>query len=206
MGLYSKHIFPRIIDRGLGNDMIARQRLDALREAYGDVLEIGFGTGLNLPHYPETVTRLVALDSHRMLEKRVEERIARARMPVEQVQLDASGRLPFDDDRFDTVVTTFTLCSIADLAAALSEARRVMKREGRFIFLEHGRSEDPRKARLQDLLNPLQKIVGCGCHMNRRIDRLIEQGGLKIERLDRFILPDTPEIFGAMYRGAASKE
>ncbi|HSE96739.1 MAG TPA: class I SAM-dependent methyltransferase [Blastocatellia bacterium] len=206
MGLYSDHIFPRILEWGLGNRMIDRQRLDALREARGDVLEVGFGTGLNLPHYPETVTRLVALDSHRMLEKRVEARIARARMPVERVQLDASGRLPFDDDRFDTVVTTFTLCSIADLGAALSEMRRVMKPEGRFIFLEHGRSENPRTASLQDLFNPLQKIVGCGCNMNRRIDRLIEQSGFRIERLDRFILPDTPGLFGSMYRGAASKE
>lgn len=186
--------------------MVERERRVALREARGDVLEIGFGTGLNLPHYPEAVARLVALDSHKMLERRVEARIASARMPVEQVQLDASGRLPFEDDSFDTVVTTFTLCSIADVGAALSEMKRVMKRDGRFIFLEHGRSEDARTARLQDRLNPLQKIIGCGCNMNRPIDRIIERSGFDLERLDRFLMPHTPRVLGAMYRGTALKK
>ena len=127
-------------------------------------------------------------------------------MPVEQVQLAASGRLPFEDDSFDTVVTTFTLCSIADVGAALSEMKRVMKRDGRFIFLEHGRSEDARTARLQDRLNPLQKIIGCGCNMNRPIDRIIERSGFDLERLDRFLMPHTPRVLGAMYRGTALKK
>jgi ubiquinone/menaquinone biosynthesis C-methylase UbiE len=185
--------------------MFDRHRRAALGEARGQVLEIGFGTGLNLPHYPDAVMRLVALDSHPMLAGLVGARIARARMPVEQAQLDAS-LLPFDDDSFDTVVSTFTLCSIGDVAAALSEARRVLKPGGRFIFLEHGRSEDARTARLQDLFNPVQKIIGCGCNMNRPIDRAVEDSGLIIERLDRFLLPHAPRVLGAMYRGAAFKE
>jgi len=205
MGLYSKYIFPRILEWSLGNRMFDRHRRSALGEARGQVLEIGFGTGLNLPHYPEAVMRLVALDSHTMLAGLVSARIARARMPVEQAQLDASLRLPFDDDSFDTVVSTFTLCSIGDVAAALSEARRVLKPGGRFIFLEHGRSEDARTARLQDLFNPVQKIIGCGCNMNRPIDRVVKESGLIIDRLDRFLLPHAPRVLGAMYRGAAFK-
>jgi ubiquinone/menaquinone biosynthesis C-methylase UbiE len=206
MGLYSKYIFPRVLEWSLDNRMIDRLRRAALAEARGQVLEIGFGTGLNLPHYPEAVIRLVALDSHRMLPGRVEARIARSRMPVEQAQLDATRRLPFDDESFDTVASTFTLCSIGDVAAALSEARRVLKPGGRFIFLEHGRSEDARTARLQDLLNPVQKIIGCGCNMNRPIERVVKESGLRIEKLDRFLMPHTPRVLGAMYRGVAFKE
>lgn len=205
MGVYAKHIFPRVLDWSLGNPMIGRQRRVALAEARGDVLEVGFGTGLNLPHYPEAVTRLFALDCERMLAARVEERIGRARMPVEFVRLDASRRLPFDDDSFDTVVTTFTLCSIGDVAAALSEMRRVLKPDGRFLFLEHGRGEDLGTARLQNLLNPVQRIIGCGCNMNRPIGLLIEESGFRVARLDRFLLPHTPRILGSMYRGAAAK-
>ena len=206
MGLYSKHIFPRVLEWSLGNRMIDRQRRAALSEARGQVLEIGFGTGLNLPHYPEAVTSLLAIDSHPMLARLVEARIARARMPVKQAQLDASLRLPFDDESFDTVVSTFTLCSIEGLTAALSETRRVLKPGGRFIFLEHGRSEDVRTARLQDLLNPVQKFIGCGCNLNRSIDRVIKESGLRIDRLDRFLMPHTPRVLGAMYRGVAFKD
>jgi ubiquinone/menaquinone biosynthesis C-methylase UbiE len=205
MGFYCKHIFPRLLDWTLGNPVIDRQRRAALAAARGDVLEIGFGTGLNLPHYPDAVSRLVGLDSERMLAGRVESRIARARMPVEQVQLDASCRLPFDDYSFDAVVTTFTMCSIGDVTAALSGMRRVLKAEGRFIFLEHGRSRDSRTARMQDLLNPLQKIIGCGCNLNRCIDQIIEGSGFKIDELDRFDMPHTPRVLGAMYRGVALK-
>jgi len=156
MGLYSKHIFPRLLDWSLGSGPHKREREHALARAFGHALEIGFGTGLNLPHYPLAVTRLTAIEPERMLEGRVARRIEQARMPVELKQLDATGRLPFDDDAFDTVVTTWTLCSIENVAPALAEIRRVLKPEGRYIFFEHGRSEDARVARRQDLLNPIQ--------------------------------------------------
>ena len=124
-------------------------------------------------------------------------------MPIEQFKLDASGRLPFEDGSFDSVVTTFTLCSIQDVASALSEMRRVLRADGRYIFLEHGRSDDPRTAKRQDRFNPIQRIVGDGCNVNRSIDSLIRGSGFEIEKLDRFLMPETPRMFGEMYRGTA---
>src|SRR5689334_3682075 len=170
MSIYSRQIFPRALDYLLRSEAVNRERRVTLAPLAGRVLEIGFGTGLNLRHYPETVTRLTILDPERMLIERVARRIAAAPMPVEKLYLDASGRLPFGDDTFDGVATTFTLCTIPDVAAALREMRRVLKPTGLMAFLEHGQSDDRRIARWQDWLNPLQKFIACGCHLNRRIE------------------------------------
>src|SRR5438105_1711112 len=204
MGWYSTYIFPRFLDWALGNAEFGKLRRQTLASAQGRVIEIGFGTGLNLAHYPERVAHLTVIDQERMLPQRVAQRIVLARMPVEQMQLDASGRLPFPDHSFDAAVSTWTLCSIANLGAALTEIRRVLKPEGQFIFLEHGRSDDPQVARRQDLFNPLQKIITGGCQINRPINRLIEAAGLKLTKLDRFLLPHAPRIAGEMYGGTAS--
>jgi ubiquinone/menaquinone biosynthesis C-methylase UbiE len=205
MGLYSKYIFPRLLDWGLGDSITQSQRREALASVRGNVLEVGFGTGLNLPHYPKHLTKLTAVEPVRMLEDRVERRIAEAGMPVEQIHLDASGRLPLDDESFDFVVTTFTLCSISDVAGALGEMRRVLKPEGRYVFLEHGRSDDPRVAKRQDFFNPVQRIIACGCNINRAIDRLIRESGFHVTELDRYVMPGTPRMLGEMYRGSARK-
>src|ERR1044071_1129337 len=183
MGLYSTCIFPFFLDLMLDNEAIRRERRETLAPLYGKVLEIGFGTGLNLPCYPQQVAELTVIDSERMLAGRVRKRIAAAGMPVRQMKLDASGRLPFDDDSFDGVATTFTLCSIGNVSAALAEIRRVLKTEGRYGFLEHGRSRDPQVAKHQDWFNPIQKIIACGCNLNRPIDRLIENAGLNVAKL-----------------------
>lgn len=203
MGFYSTYIFPRLVEWSLGSEMVRDQRRATLAPLRGQVLEIGFGTGLNLPCYPPQVTRLTAIDSETMLSGRVADRIARTHVPVERLKLDAGGRLPFEDESFDGVVTTFTLCSIADVATALAEIRRVLKPKGEYVFLEHGRSGDPRIARLQDRFNPITKLIGCGCNMNRPIDKLISAAGLQIAKLDRFVMPDSPRILGEMYRGVA---
>src|SRR5215216_1690350 len=203
MGFYSKHIFSRALDWSLGSSLIQRQRREALAPVRGRVLEIGFGTGLNLRHYPRQVTTLTAIDSERALRDRVAKRIDESHMPVEQIQLDASGRLPLDDDSFDFVVTTFTLCSIANVGSALLEIGRVVKPDGQYVFLEHGRSDDPRVAKRQDLFNPIQRIIACGCNINRPVDRMIREAGFSITKLDRYVLPDTPKILGEMYRGSA---
>jgi ubiquinone/menaquinone biosynthesis C-methylase UbiE len=203
MGIYTKYIFPRILDWSLGAPEFGKYRRRALEPARGNTLEIGFGTGLNLPYYPEAVTKLTAIDSENMLEKKVEGRIAASRIPVTKMQLDAQGRLPFDDQTFDTVVSTLTLCSIANTAAALAEIRRVLKPDGQFVFFEHGRSDDPKLARRQDRFNPIQKIIGVGCNMNRKIDELIKEAGFEIAQLDRFLLPKTPRLLAEMYRGVA---
>jgi ubiquinone/menaquinone biosynthesis C-methylase UbiE len=205
MGFYAKQIFSRALDWMLDNREVGRHRRRALAPLAGHVLEIGFGTGLNLPHYPEAVTGLTVIDSEQMLKKRVARRLAAARMPVTAMQLDASGRLPFADDSFEGVATTLTLCSIADVAAALAEIRRVLRPTGVFVFLEHGRSDDPRTARRQDFFNPIQRLVACGCNLNRPIDQLIESAGLRVAELERYLMPGSPRAMGEMYKGIAKK-
>src|SRR5262245_54157442 len=144
MGFYAKHIFPHILDWSVGAPEFGEYRRRALEPARGETLEIGFGTGLNLPYYPEAVTNLTAIDSENMLEDRVAKRIAACSLPVARMRLDAQGRLPFEDHSFDTVLTTLTLCSIPDTAPALAEIRRVLKPGGRFVCFEHGRRRGPK--------------------------------------------------------------
>ncbi len=197
---YERRLFPPVLDlamRGMDDERPA-----ALAEAEGEVLEIGFGTGRNLPHYPPAVKRLTALDPMDALRERVAARVAAAAFPVERHALPADGRLPFADAYFDTVAMTWTLCTIPDPGAALSEMLRVLRPTGRLLFIEHGRSDDPDVARWQDRLNPIQRRVACGCNLNRRIDALIEEAGFRLARLDRFRVPG-PRIFTELYRGAA---
>lgn len=203
MGIYADHIFPRLLEVGLRGETQRRLRRETLASARGRVLEVGFGTGLNLPHYPPGVESLVAVDPARALEKRVERRIEKAAFPVERHALDAGGGLPFPDATFDTAVSTWTLCSIERLDEALAELRRVLRPEGRFLFLEHGRSERRVAAALQDLFNPVQNVVGVGCNLNREIDRRIADAGFRIVELERFVMPGVPRVVGEIYRGTA---
>lgn len=203
MGFYARYIFPRLLDWSLGAPQFGKYRRQALAPARGATLEVGFGTGLNLPYYPAAVSELTVIDSENMLRERVAKRIAACPLPVTRMQLDAQGRLPFADHTFDSVVTTLTLCSIDDVAAALAELRRVLKPDGQLIFFEHGRSDDAAVARRQDRFNPLQRLIGGGCNMNRPIDELIRAGGFEIVQLDRFLLPQTPRLLAEMYRGTA---
>lgn len=202
MGFYADHVFPHLMDWTLGTRRFQEQRELALASAQGHVLEIGFGTGLNLPHYPHAVTSLTALDPATLLPKKVARRISRGSLPVELVRLSAET-LPFEDGRFDCAVSTWTLCTIPDPVAALREVRRVLKPGGKYLFLEHGRSDDARVAKWQDFFNPVQRVIGCGCNLNRPIDALVAQAGLRIEKLDRYAMPGVPRIAGEMYRGIA---
>jgi len=180
-------------------------RQDLLRTAQGEVLEIGLGTGLNLAQYPAEVARLQAVEPVTMLPVQLAQRCASAGFPVDITQQSAET-LPFPDHTFDCAVSTWTLCTIPDPVKALREIRRVLKPNGRFLFLEHGRSDDARVALWQDRLNPLQNLIGCGCNLNRRIDRLIADAGLVVRQLDRFVMEGIPRIGGEMYRGTASRE
>jgi ubiquinone/menaquinone biosynthesis C-methylase UbiE len=205
MGFYARQLFPRVLDWALSSEEVSRQRRATLQPLTGQVLEIGFGTGLNLPHYPQTVSHLTIIDPQRMLADRVAERIAAAPMPIDKMYLDASGRLPFADDSFDGVATTFTLCTIADVRAALAEMRRVLTPGGLMVFLEHGLSDDARTATWQNRLTPIQKVVACGCHLNRPIDALITRAGLTIDHLTRDLMAGLPRVIGSLYRGTAKK-
>ncbi len=200
MGFYQRYVFPHILDfamRGM-NPL----RGDVLAPAAGDVLEIGFGTGLNLRHYPASVRRLCAVDPMDALPERVAERIAAAPFPIERHQLRADGRLPFDTGRFDCAAMTWTLCTIPDPIAALHELRRVLKPGAALLFIEHGRSDDARVARFQDRWNPIQNAIGGGCNVNRKIDALIREAGFGFEKLERF-KADGPRFLTEMYRGVA---
>jgi ubiquinone/menaquinone biosynthesis C-methylase UbiE len=197
--LYERRIFPRALDaimRGMGD-----MRDEALAGARGDVLEIGFGTGLNLAHYPGGVARVTAVDPMDALQERVQARIAAAAFPVEVHHLRADGRLPFDAARFDCAAITWTLCTIPDPVAALREVHRVLKPGATLHFIEHGRSDDPSTARWQDRWNPIHRVLACGCHVNRKIDEVVRDGGFALEKLDRFLAEGAPRMFGEMYRG-----
>ena len=204
MGLYSfyeSRVFPHLMETMMKS--LGDLRAEALSQAEGDILEIGFGTGLNLPHYPPAVKSLHALDPMTALEEKVQGRIDQAPFPVTRHALPADGVLPFTDAQFDTVTITWTLCTIPDPDTALREMRRILKPGGRMLFLEHGRSDKPSVAKWQDRFNPVQNVVGCGCNVNRKMDALIENAGFRMEQLDRFLAEGAPEIFGTMYRGAA---
>jgi len=178
-------------------------RPEALAGAEGEVLEVGFGTGLNLPLYPPGVKRVVGLDPNSADGLRVlEERVRAAPFAVERCALRADGALPFDAGRFDTIVTTWTLCSIPDTHRALDEMRRVLKPGGRYLFIEHGRAPTEGTARWQDRVNPLWRRLTGGCNLNRPIDALVEEGGFELEGLERF-RHTGPGILAHMVRGMA---
>ncbi|MFP6661103.1 MAG: class I SAM-dependent methyltransferase [Myxococcota bacterium] len=178
-------------------------RPDALCEARGEVLEVGFGSALNLAFYPEAVSKLVALDPKPADElPAFADRMEAARFPVERCGLPADGGLPFDAGRFDTVVTTWTLCSIPDARAALLEMRRVLRPGGRYCFIEHGRAPGGRIARWQDRLDPLWCRIADGCHMNRRIEELVSGAGFEIQGVEHF-RHEGPSLLSQMFRGVA---
>jgi len=203
MGLYARYVFPLISECTLS--LLEHLRQSALAEARGNVLEIGFGTGRNLRYYPEAVRRVTGVDPLSVLRGPTRRRIAAARFPVELIQQAADAGLPFDEGEFDVATLTWTLCTVADPPAVLAEIRRVLKPGGVLLFLEHGLSESPAVARWQVRLTPIQRVVSCGCHFDRRIDVLIEAAGFSIERLERFVSRAVPPLWASHYRGRASR-
>jgi ubiquinone/menaquinone biosynthesis C-methylase UbiE len=200
MGLYGHHLLPRLLD-------FAMRRMDGLRQAAladasGDVLEVGFGSGLNLPHYPAAVRSLTALDPMKGLRRVVEERMAAAPFPVRRVVLPADEGLPFEDASFDSIVTTWTLCAVPRPVEALREMRRVLRSAGRYLFLEHGASDDPDVARWQRRLSPLQRRIA-GCRLDVRVGDVVAASGFVLVELARFVPPGHPRLTAEMYRGTA---
>lgn len=204
-GLYGKYVFPWLLDWTLRGEIFAEQRKRLLAEAAGEVVEIGFGTGLNLPHYGPQVTRLTAVEPARMLPARVERRIASCPFPVERITAQAE-LLPLENDSFDCAITTWTLCSVRDVSVVLAELRRVLRPGGKLIFLEHGLSDDPSVAQWQRRLTPLSRVLGCGCHLDRPIADFLGASGLSDVRLERFVLRGESPIVGQMYAGIGLKK
>lgn len=187
----------------MSSSILVDCRKDTLSEVTGEILEIGFGTGMNLPYYPENVRRITGVDVNIHIHSKAEKRLQSSHIKVDYYPISAEY-LPFPDHAFDTVVSTFTLCSINDIHRALSEIARVLKPNGRFFFAEHGLSPDYKVQKWQHRLNQINKALSCGCNLNRNIKELVESCNLKILKLDQSYLEKTPKIFGYMYKGIAT--
>lgn len=204
MSFYHHFIFPRVLDLVMSSRRLHEPRDRTLAPARGRILEIGFGTGRNLRHYPPTVKRIEAIDPDTDLDRLSMPRIARAAIEVDFHHLDAA-HLPFEEARFDSVVSTFTLCSIPDVVHALGEVHRVLKPGGQFLFLEHGRAPDPAVARWQDRLNPAWMPLAGGCHLNRPMRELVEDAGLALGPVQNYYLKRAPRFVGYMTEGVATR-
>lgn len=204
MGFYEKNILPYCIEWLMSAERFSILRKQSLEGVQGTVLEVGFGSGLNLPHYPPAVTHLYALDPSLLGRRLAEDRIRAAPFPVEFAELEGVG-IDLPDHSVDVAVSTWTLCTIPDVGSALREMRRVLRPDGRFIFLEHGLSPEPSVARLQNFWNPMQKMIGGGCHVNRKIDQVIRSAGWRITEQDNFYM-DPPKFLAYMFRGVAEPE
>jgi ubiquinone/menaquinone biosynthesis C-methylase UbiE len=204
MGFYHHCVFPHLLDAAMTNRVLRGPRRRTLAAAKGRILEIGFGTGANLPHYPSGVERIEAIDPDAELDRFSQPRIANARIAVDFHHLNAE-RLPLESNQFDTVVCTLTLCSIPDVVHALGEVRRVLKPGGQLLFLEHGLSPEPRVARWQQWLTPLQRRVGGGCHLNRDPIDLLRTAGLQMRESRQYYLERVPRFLGYMSEGSAIK-
>lgn len=204
MGCYSQIIFPCLCDLLLGRRGVEERRRELLAHAYGTVLEIGFGTGLNLPCYPESVSKITAVDPNIGMHRRAQRRLRHTGFEVDQ-RILSGERLPFENDMFDCVVSTFTLCSIGDVDQALNEARRVLKPGGRFLFMEHGLSPEANVQKWQRRLNGLEMRLAAGCRLDRNIKALIAAQAFSSLEVEEFYLEKTPKIVGYIYRGIARK-
>lgn len=183
MGFYGEQVLPRLVDLTCGGSGMERWRRRAVEGLSGTVLEVGFGSGANLPVMPGEVTHLYAVEPSEVARRRSRRRHAHPGLTVEHIGLDGES-LPLPDDSCDGALTTFTLCTIPHVDAALAEIRRVLRPGGRFNFLEHGRSPDPGILKWQQRLEPTQRRLAGGCHLTRDIGQLVEDAGFRIERLD----------------------
>lgn len=205
MGFYSERIFPRLMDWSASDARLNTLRTRALAPARGRVLEIGFGTGINLEHYPAAVVSIAAIDPNPGMTRLARERAVRLAREVEHHRGSAE-KLPFDAASFDCVLRTLTLCSIPDVRAALSEVHRVLKPGGEFLFLEHGRHASPNIRRWQDRIDPWWGKLLDGCHINRDISQLVSDAGLHTTAIAHPQLPKAPSFAGYCYLGRAQRE
>jgi ubiquinone/menaquinone biosynthesis C-methylase UbiE len=203
MSLYQDRILPYLVHVSMRQATFTVYRRRVIPSARGCVLEIGVGSGLNLPFYAENARRVIGLDPSPRLLSMAREAAGAIARPLELLEGTAEA-IPLDTDSIDTVVTTWTLCSIPDISRALTEVRRVLRPAGRLLFIEHGRSPDGSVGRWQDRLTPCWKRIGGGCHLNRPISQLIEESGFRIDWINNGYMPG-PKALTFMYEGSARR-
>ncbi len=205
MGWWTERALPRLIDRVLDGDAMTPRRAAVCRGLTGRVLEIGFGSGLNVPHYPTTVETVLAVEPSQVAWQLSEPRRTTRPLPIVRAGLDGQ-RLDLDDASVDAALSTFTLCSIPDLPAALAELRRVLRPGGALHFLEHGRAPDPGVRAWQRRLNPLQRRCAAGCRLDRPIDRALVDAGFTVTGLETGYGPTRPRAMAYLYTGRATRD
>jgi ubiquinone/menaquinone biosynthesis C-methylase UbiE len=203
MGLYDRYILPGLINAACSARPINRQRMKIVPQAEGVVLELGFGSGLNLPFYDAAkVTRLIALEPSKGMLAKAEDKAKGAKFPVD-VLAETAEKLSLDDASVDTVLVTYSLCTIPDPVSALNAARRVLKPGGRLLFCEHGRAPDEGVFRWQKRIEPVWKVIGGGCHLTREIPKLVTAAGFGVDAMETMYLPKSPRWAGFNYWGSA---
>jgi ubiquinone/menaquinone biosynthesis C-methylase UbiE len=204
MSFYARRVLPHIINLAMKNKDLTRLRGAWVPQARGEVLEVGIGSGLNLPFYSSEVARVYGIEPSVALQEMARRRAAVGRTKVEFLSQSAEEVLPLADKSVDTIVMTWTLCSIPDAPRALAQMKRVLKADGRLLFIEHGRSPDARVVAWQDRLTPVWKKIGGGCHLNRKIDELLTTAGFVIAELKTSYLPG-PRPMTYTYQGFARR-
>ena len=203
MGFYAQVIAPRIMDWGLSSPDLAKYRQEVLSNVQGEVLEIGFGTGINLSYYPKHLEKLLTVDANPGMNALAKKRLEASTITVDNRVLNGEN-LPMENESFDSVVSTWTLCSIKNVEQAIAEIHRVLKPAGKFYFIEHGLSNEPNIQIWQNRLNFINKALFVGCHINRNIKQLISTQFNELT-IEEFYDPNTPKIDGYMYKGVATK-
>ncbi|MBK8973216.1 MAG: methyltransferase domain-containing protein [Hahellaceae bacterium] len=204
MGLYHEHILPHVIDCVCGMGRIQHHRALLVPRAQGTVLEVGLGSGLNLPHYAlDRIQRLMAIEPSAGMRRKAQQRIHALGLTPEWIELEGD-LIPLPGNSVDTIVITYTLCTIPDVSKALSEMHRLLKPGGQLLFSEHGKSPDGDVFYWQEKLTPLWRCFAGGCHLNRDIPTLISDAGFQLRELDQGYIPQSPRFAGFNYRGIAS--
>ncbi|MDX1634080.1 MAG: class I SAM-dependent methyltransferase [Marinobacter sp.] len=203
MGFYDERILPHLIDCTCSVGQVMKLRGQVVPDCKGKVLEVGMGSGINLSFYdPDRVSLVYGLEPSAGMRRKAAANLAESPVPVEWLDLPGE-KIPLADNSVDTVLLTFTLCTIPDAQAALAQMRRVLKPDGQLLFLEHGQSPDPGVRKWQNRITPAWKKIAGGCHLNRPIASLLEEAGFVIDKLEKMYVPKTPKIAGYVYRGSA---